>query len=208
MGKASRHKAIRREEGAIAQSREERSRHFNRWALFYAAFILVSVVILPALYNKYGNEFLEKSSQTESKEKRMITIETTKGTIKAELYPDKAPKTVAQITQLIATGFYDGLTFHRVEPGFVVQGGDPKGDGTGGYDKNIPFEENDLKHERGVLAMARSQDKDSASSQFYITLAPQPSLDGSYVVFGKVISGMEFVDQIVVGDKMTKVTAE
>lgn len=207
MGKANRYKARRREEGVVVDARRNRSRHIKRWVTFYAIFTLLAVVVLPGLYNNYGNGFLEsKSATTDNKEKRMITIETDKGTITAELYPDKAPKTVAQITELVEKGFYDGLTFHRVEPGFVIQGGDPKGDGTGGYDKNIPFEENDLKHEKGALAMARSQEKDSASSQFYITLDAQPSLDGNYVVFGKVLSGMEVVEKIVIGDKMTKVT--
>ena len=139
---------------------------------------------------------------------KKVTITTDKGPIALELYPDKAPKTVEQITGLVSKGFYNGLTFHRVVPGFVVQGGDPKGDGTGGSGTNIPFEENDLKHDKGVLSMARSQDKNSADSQFYITLAPQPMLDGEYVVFGKVTSGMEVVEQIQQGDKMNTVTLD
>lgn len=136
-----------------------------------------------------------------------VTMQTDKGTVQLDLYPDKAPKTVAQITTLIKRGFYNGLTFHRVVPGFVVQGGDPTGTGSGNSDlPNIPFEPNDLKHEKGVLAMARSQSKDSANSQFYITLDAQPSLDGEYVVFGKVTSGMDVVEKIAQGDKMTAVT--
>src|SRR5205085_925344 len=106
-----------------------------------------------------------------TKEKKMVTIETDKGKITVELNAAEAPKTVARFTELINQGFYNGLTFHRVEPGFVVQGGDPKGDGTGGSGQKIPFEQNSLKHEKGVIAMARSQDKNSADSQFYITLA-------------------------------------
>ena len=137
---------------------------------------------------------------------KYVTIEMDKGTIKAELYVDKAPITAKNFIELANSGFYDGLTFHRVEPGFVVQGGDPKGDGTGGSEKKIPLEINpDLKHVRGALAMARTQDPNSATSQFYITLAETPFLDGNYAVFGKVVNGMNVVDKISVGDKMNKV---
>ncbi|MAG91308.1 peptidylprolyl isomerase [Candidatus Woesearchaeota archaeon] len=138
---------------------------------------------------------------------KIATIETDKGIIKAELFTDKAPITTTNFIDLANSGFYNGLTFHRVEPGFVVQGGDPNGDGTGGSGKNIQLEiHQDLKHVKGVLAMARSQDPNSASSQFYITLASASFLDGQYAVFGKVIEGMEFVEQIKVGDKMNKIT--
>ena len=106
---------------------------------------------------------------------------------------------------LAKKGFYDGLVFHRVEPGFVVQGGDPKGDGTGGPGYKVKAEFNKQKHVRGVVAMARSNDPDSAGSQFYITLAPANFLDGKYTVFGKVTSGMDVVDKIKVGDKMKSV---
>ena len=134
-------------------------------------------------------------------------IETNRGTIKAEIYTSKAPITTANFISLANSGFYNGLKFHRVEPGFVVQGGDPKGDGTGGSGKNIPLEINpELKHVKGALAMARANDPNSASSQFYITLADVPFLDGQYAVFGKVIEGMSVVENIEVGDKMTKVT--
>ncbi|MEK6946000.1 MAG: peptidylprolyl isomerase [Nanoarchaeota archaeon] len=137
---------------------------------------------------------------------KYVTIETDKGTIKAELYTEKAPITTKNFIYLANSGFYNGLKFHRVEPNFVIQGGDPKGDGTGGSGKNIPLEINkDLTHVEGALAMARSQDPNSASSQFYITLAPTPFLDGSYAVFGKVVSGMEAVNKIQVGDKMNRV---
>ncbi len=142
----------------------------------------------------------------ENKMAKYVTIETDKGTIKAELYTEKAPTTTKNFIDLANSGFYNGLKFHRVEKDFVIQGGDPKGDGTGGSGKNIPLEINsDLKHVEGALAMARSQDPNSASSQFYITLTPTPFLDGSYAVFGKVVSGMEAVKKIQVGDKMNKV---
>ena|SRR3989344_4610833 len=147
-------------------------------------------------------------NETKSAEVKMkiAVIETDKGIIKAELYTDKAPITTKNFIELAGSGFYNGLTFHRVEPGFVVQGGDPKGDGTGGSEKEIPLEiHGDLRHMKGALGMARSQDPNSASSQFYITLAPAPFLDGNYAVFGKVIEGMEVAEKINIGDKMNKV---
>jgi peptidyl-prolyl cis-trans isomerase B (cyclophilin B) len=134
----------------------------------------------------------------------VITLESG-GEIRIEFFPQDAPKTVENFVTLARKGFYDGLTFHRVVPGFVVQGGDPKGDGTGGPGHTIKAEFNPRKHVRGSLAMARSQHPDSAGSQFYITLAPAHFLDGQYTVFGKVTSGMEIVDKIRVGDKMKTV---
>lgn len=140
---------------------------------------------------------------------KIATIETDKGIIKFELFEDKAPVTAKNFIWLAQSGFYDGLTFHRVEKGFVIQGGDPNGDGTGGSGKTIPLEIHpDLKHVKGVVAMARSQDPDSASSQFYITLADAHFLDGNYAVFGKVTEGMDAVESIAVGDKMNKVTVK
>ncbi len=125
--------------------------------------------------------------------------------IRMEFFPEDAPKTVENFVTLARKGFYDGLTFHRVVPDFVVQGGDPKGNGTGGPGYTIPAEFNTQKHVRGSVAMARSQHPDSAGSQFYITYGPTPHLDGSYTVFGRVTSGMEHVDRIKVGDRMTSV---
>ena len=127
------------------------------------------------------------------------------GEIAIEFFPADAPKTVENFVTLAKKGFYDGLTFHRVEPNFVVQGGDPKGNGTGGPGYQIKAEFNKQKHVRGALAMARSQSPDSAGSQFYITLAPAHFLDGQYTVFGKVTAGMDVVDQIRKGDKMKSV---
>ena len=125
--------------------------------------------------------------------------------INVEFYPAAAPKTVENFVTLAKKGFYNGLTFHRVVPDFVVQGGDPKGNGTGGPGYTVPAEFNKQKHLRGSVAMARSQHPDSAGSQFYITFGPQPGLDGQYTVFGHVVSGMEYVDKIKVGDKMKSV---
>ncbi|HIU62835.1 MAG TPA: peptidylprolyl isomerase [Candidatus Caccalectryoclostridium excrementigallinarum] len=131
-----------------------------------------------------------------------ITLHTSKGDIDAELYPDVAPITVKNFTDLIKSGFYDGLTFHRVIAGFMIQGGCPKGNGTGGPGYHIKGEfaangvKNDLKHTRGVLSMARAADPDSAGSQFFIMHEDAPHLDGQYAAFGKVVKGMETVDAI------------
>ena len=125
------------------------------------------------------------------------------GVMKGELYPDIAPKTVANFESLANDGFYDGLIFHRVIPGFMIQGGDPMGTGMGGSPVKIPGEfasngfKNDLKHTRGVLSMARTMDPNSASSQFFIMVADAPHLDGMYASFGKITEGMEFADEIV-----------
>lgn len=137
---------------------------------------------------------------------KMVTMETSKGVVRFELYEEKAPLTVMNFVHLVNEGFYDGLSFHRYVPGFVIQGGDPLGNGTGGSDKKIKLEIHpDLSHAEGAVAMARSQHPDSASSQFYITLAPQPALDGSYAVFGQVLSGMDVVTSLREGDRMTSV---
>lgn len=125
------------------------------------------------------------------------------GIMKGELYEDIAPKTVANFEKLANEGFYDGLIFHRVIPGFMIQGGCPKGNGTGGPGYTIEGEftsngfQNDLKHERGVLSMARSMNPNSAGSQFFIMTTTSPHLDGQYASFGRVTEGMETADKIV-----------
>lgn len=150
-----------------------------------------------------------------------IIMETTKGKIVIELNDNMTPITSGNFRTLVKNGFYDGLTFHRFVPDFVIQGGDPSGDGTGGSDSQIQLEipctdgetilgditdcQVSLPHDTGVIAMARSMDPNSASSQFYFTLAPQTSLDGKYAVFGKVIEGLEIVKQLRQGDKMESV---
>ena len=133
----------------------------------------------------------------------IVTIEMEDGgTIKAELYPEIAPNTVNNFVSLINKGFYDGVIFHRVIPGFMIQGGDPKGMGTGGPGYSIKGEftrngfKNDLKHDRGVLSMARTMTPNSAGSQFFIMHKNSPHLDGQYASFGKVLEGMEVVDAI------------
>ena len=137
-------------------------------------------------------------------------IDTERGTIVLELYPEAAPKTVANFETLVNKGFYNGLTWHRVVPDFVIQGGDPDGTGSGGPGYTVPAEIKE-KHLRGSVATARTGDdvnpqRASSGSQFYICLAPQPSLDGQYTVFGGVIKGMDAVDQIQKGDHMKKIT--
>ncbi len=155
-----------------------------------------------------------KPVQPEVKPEKKITrdnaaaiIELAKGgRIVIEFYPQDAPNTVDNFIKLAQKGFYDGLKFHRVVPGFVVQGGDPLGNGTGGPGYTIKAEFNSRKHLTGTVAMARAMDPDSAGSQFYICLEPQPGLDGQYTVFGQVIEGMDVVKGIQVGDVMKKVT--
>ena len=146
---------------------------------------------------------------------RKAIIETNHGAITIELYEDKTPITAGNFIDLVERGFYDGLKFHRYEPNFVIQGGDPRGNGTGGFvdpqtkrERRIKLEVSpDLKHgDAGAVAMARSQDPNSASCQFYITLGPAAFLDMNYAVFGRVIDGMDAVKQIRAGDSMTKVT--
>lgn len=133
----------------------------------------------------------------------MVIIEMENGgKIELELYPDAAPKTVANFLKLVGEGFYDGLIFHRVIPGFMIQGGDPQGNGMGGAKDNVVGEfrangfNNPIKHTRGVISMARAYNPNSASSQFFIMHANAPHLDGQYAAFGKVVSGMEVVDEI------------
>lgn len=133
----------------------------------------------------------------------IVTIKTTQGTIKVELYPDVAPNTVNNFISLVQKGFYDGTIFHRVIPGFMIQGGDPEGTGMGGPGYGIKGEfaangvPNDLKHTTGVISMARSQLKDSAGSQFFIMVADAPHLDGQYAAFGKVTEGIDVAQAIV-----------
>lgn len=126
------------------------------------------------------------------------------GEVEIQFFDADAPNTVANFEKLANDGFYDGLTFHRVIPGFVAQGGCPVGNGTGDAGYTIKCEINPNKHERGVIAMAHAG-RDTGSCQFYITYEPQPHLDGHHTVFGKVISGMEHVDQIRQGDRMKEV---
>jgi peptidyl-prolyl cis-trans isomerase B (cyclophilin B) len=138
---------------------------------------------------------------------RRATIVTEKGDIVIDLYGADAPLTVANFVKLAETGYFDGLSFHRVVANFVVQGGDPDGTGGGGpgYSINLEIAPN-LSHGEGAVAMARTSNPNSAGSQFYITLAPTPHLDKQYAIFGQVVQGMDVVKSIKQGDRMTKVT--
>ena len=139
---------------------------------------------------------------------KIVRIEMENGDVmRAELYPEIAPESVKNFIELVEKGFYDGVIFHRVIPGFMIQGGDPTGTGTGGPGYSIKGEfsgngfENNLKHDRGVLSMARSMHPDSAGSQFFVMVAKSPHLDGQYAAFGKVIEGIEIADKIVSTDR-------
>jgi peptidylprolyl isomerase/peptidyl-prolyl cis-trans isomerase B (cyclophilin B) len=163
--------------------------------------VLAAALILAPTAGAAGPSQAKKASKGKGP-MAIITMEKG-GQIEIELYPDSAPKTVESFTTLAGKGFYNGLTFHRVEPGFVVQGGDPEGTGRGGPGYTIKAEFNDRPHKRGTVA--RTPDPNSAGSQFYICLAPASFLDGKYTVFGQVVSGMDVVDGIAVGDKMKSI---
>jgi peptidyl-prolyl cis-trans isomerase B (cyclophilin B) len=186
-------------------------------------FLLVSIMFILTLVG-----CAKKNSGTDIKNNPIVTIEMEDGSkIKVELYPKVAPNTVNNFISLVQQGFYDSVIFHRVIPGFMIQGGDPQGIGIGGPGYSIKGEfsnnkfKNDLKHERGVISMARSEDYDSAGSQFFIMVDDETGsgLDGDYAAFGKVTEGMEVVDKIVISQrnaddkplkdqKMKKVTVE
>ena len=169
--------------------------------------VLVSVILLASCGSGgAGGTDQDTSgagSASGSKEVTNVTIEMENGgIIKLELYADKAPITVANFVKLAKSGFYDGLIFHRVINGFMIQGGDPEGTGFGGADETIKGEftangvDNDISHVRGVISMARSKNMDSASSQFFIVQADSTYLDGQYAAFGRVTEGMDVVDEI------------
>jgi len=137
-----------------------------------------------------------------------VIIETDHGKLILELYPDVAPRTVARFVELVKKGFYNGLIFHRVVPKFLIQGGDPAGDGTGGSGLPIPAEFSEKKHGAGTVGLARLRDPDSADSQFYICLEPQPFLDGKYTVFGQVVEGLDVLPKIQEHDVMRMVALQ
>ncbi len=151
---------------------------------------LLAALVAASLFGAADADELENTLYMELKDGRVVI----------EMRPDLAPKHVAQIRRLTRKGFYDGLVFHRVIDGFMVQGGDPRGDGTGGSGNKLPAEFSDEQHVRGIMSMARSRNPDSADSQFFIMLGRAPHLDGGYTIWGKVVSGMNFVDNIKKGD--------
>ena len=167
------------------------------------ALILIIVLIGGVVYGYYKKATMEVKNP-------IVTMEVQDfGTIKLELYPEMAPQTVSNFIALAQHGFYDGLTFHRIIKGFMIQGGDPLGNGTGGSDNKIKGEfsnngiENSLSHTRGAISMARSSNNDSASSQFFIVHKDSTYLDGNYACFGYVTDGMDIVDKICANVKAT-----
>lgn len=158
--------------------------------------------------DKTNEEATEEEQVTPTGDNPIVTMTMENGgEVQMELYPEIAPNTVNNFISLVEDGFYDGLIFHRVIPGFMIQGGDPEGTGTGGPGYAIKGEfssndfENNLEHDRGVLSMARSWNPDSAGSQFFIMTDPSPHLDGEYAAFGKVTEGMEVVDEIAASER-------
>jgi cyclophilin family peptidyl-prolyl cis-trans isomerase len=151
---------------------------------------------------------LDLSVDANGLSKSTVVLNTTEGVIKFKFYSQDAPNTVKRIAELIQKGFYNGLTFHRVVPNFVIQGGDPTGTGAGGSGQKLKAEFNSRHHVEGTVAMARANDPDSADSQFYISLGTLPHLDNKYTVFGQVIEGMDVARKIKVDDKMTSVVIQ
>lgn len=179
---------------------------FAKSKLVFIVLSIMAVITLTGCGTSKDDEKVKDTSSyaSEVKEKPVVTITMENDQkIVMELDPEVAPNTVANFVSLVKKGFYDGLIFHRVIPGFMVQGGDPSGNGMGGPDYAIKGEflsngfENNLKHERGVVSMARSQDPNSAGSQFFIMVDTSDQLDGEYAAFGKVTEGMDVVDEIV-----------
>ena len=170
--------------------------------IFILLLVAITTLVLTACENSDKGSSNEKTDLYAKKTYVNIDVKNY-GTISLELYPLVAPITVDNFVSLVKSGFYDGLTFHRIIDGFMIQGGDPEGTGYGGSEKNITGEfkannfDNPLKHERGVISMARgAYDYNSASSQFFIVQTTYPSLDGQYASFGRVTSGMDIVDKI------------
>jgi peptidylprolyl isomerase len=153
--------------------------------------------------------FSERPEITISPDKKYsATVETTKGTFRIELRPDIAIQTVNSFIFLARQGYYDGVTFHRVIPGFVAQGGDPTGTGSGGPGYTLPAEFSDVPFVRGTVGLARSDDPDSGGSQFFICYSDQPNLNGLYTVFGKVTEGMDVVDSLTPRDPSNLTTPQ
>ena len=180
----------------------------SRYKIIFS-FVLITLIFTLTGCGTQGENVTNESEKTSNyassvTEKPIVTITMeNEEKILIELDPAVAPNTVANFVSLVEKGFYDGVIFHRVIPDFMIQGGDPEGNGTGGADYTIKGEfsengfENNLKHDRGVISMARSNDPNSASSQFFIMVKESTHLDGKYAAFGKVIEGMEVVDDIV-----------
>ncbi|MDN5279732.1 MAG: hypothetical protein PWR01_3697 [Clostridiales bacterium] len=161
------------------------------------ALLIIMVILAPVCMAQ-----IPQGITMENQQNPLIKITTDKGDMYLEMFPDVAPKHVESMLKLIKDGYYNGLTFHRVVPGFVIQGGCPKGNGTGGPGYTLPAEFNNRKHLKGTLAMARTSDPNSAGSQFYICLDAIPHLDNQYTVFGQIVKGHEVPEKVKQGDKM------
>ena len=166
---------------------------------------------------KASNQNPDLTADANGLSKATVVMTTSEGVVKFKFYPNDAPNTVKRFIELVnkvenpnthTVGFYNGLTFHRVIPGFVVQGGDPLGNGTGGSGQKLKAEFNGRHHVEGAIAMARAQDPDSADSQFYFTLGTFPHLDKSYTIFAQVVDGMDVVKRLKIGDKIVSVIIE
>jgi len=169
---------------------------------FISNILLLSLIVGSA----FAQELKNFHRDYQSVQAITATLETHEGTIVIDLNFQKAPNTVANFVDLAQKGFYNGLAFHRVIQRFMIQGGCPKGNGTGGPGYNIPFESNDLKHEVGVISMANAGDPNSGGSQFFLVQWPQPHLDGKHTVFGKIVSGLDVIYRIEQDDPILKVT--
>ena len=181
------------------QSKDYLGNNYKTYFIFYkeAPMIRLAFFLLTILL---GGHAMNNSVLAADPENTLM-LELKDGMVVIEMRPDLAPKHVNRIKELVRQRFYDGLTFHRVIGGFMAQGGDPNGNGTGGSGQNIPAEFSKEPHVRGTLSMARSSNPNSADSQFFIVFARSSFLDGQYSVWGKVIEGMEFVGKIKRGDK-------
>ena len=164
-----------------------------RYITLCLALLFASSICLAEEKKKYEKP---GDMKIDAKKTYLATIDTSEGKMVAKLYPDKAPQTVNSFVFLAKEKFFDGLTFHRVIKGFMLQGGDPEGTGRGGPGYHLKAEFNDTKHEKGILSMARTPDPDSAGSQFFVMHGTAPHLDGQYTVFGKITEGLDVIDKI------------
>lgn len=173
----------------------------SRMSAFVAALALLSLTVLAAPTFALAQSETMPAAIADLNPENVLVIEVDGGPIYVELLPEVAPEHVARIQTLAREGFYDGVVFHRVIDGFMAQTGDPTGTGTGGSDyPDLPAEFSQIAYERGVVGMARTNDPNSANSQFFIMFGPAPSLNGQYTVFGRVVAGMDVVDSIEKGD--------
>ncbi len=170
-----------------------------RKSLLVLAFVLSLIGVYP---------MTASAADTAADPENTLYLELQDGRVVIQLRPDLAPNHVSRIKELTRQGFYDGLKFHRVIPGFMAQTGDPKGNGTGGSGKKLKAEFSDAKHVRGTVSMARANDPDSGDSQFFICFASAPHLNGQYTVWGQVVSGMELVDKVKAGSPLDNGTVD